>query len=387
MLKQNIYIQELPDALDAPEQQYSMLVVDDNEMNRDLLSRRLQRQGYNVCIAENGQKAIDIISQKPFDLVLLDIMMPEVNGYQVLEYMKSDVRLRHIPVIMISALDELESVVRCVELGADDYITKPFNPVLLRARIGACLEKKRLHDHEEQYRQKIEEHNQHLEEQVRKQVKEITTAQLAAIFAMSKLAESRDPETGEHLERMREYSKVLAQTLTIRPRYRTVIDQKFIDNIYAASPLHDIGKVGVPDHILCKPGKLTPEEWEAMKTHTLIGASTLLEVDRQHPGNDLIRMGVQIAGGHHEKWNGSGYPNGLAGEEIPLVARILALGDVYDALTSKRCYKEAFSHEKSRDIIIADSGTHFDPDVVGAFLEAEEEFRRIRAYYQDPEED
>jgi putative two-component system response regulator len=387
MLKQNIYIQELPDALDTPGQQYSMLVVDDNEMNRDLLSRRLQRQGYNVCIAENGQRAIDVISQKPFDLVLLDIMMPEVNGYQVLEYMKSDARLRHIPVIMISALDELESVVRCIELGADDYITKPFNPVLLRARIGACLEKKKLHDQEEQYRQKIVEHNQHLEEQVRKQVKEITTAQLAAIFAMSKLAESRDPETGEHLERMREYSKLLAQTLTIRPRYRTVIDQKFIDNIYAASPLHDIGKVGVPDNILCKPGKLTPEEWEAMKTHTLIGASTLLEVDRQHPGNDLIRMGVEIAGGHHEKWNGSGYPNGLVGEEIPLVARILALGDVYDALTSKRCYKAAFTHEKSRDIIITDSGTHFDPDVVGAFLEAEDEFRRIRAYYQDPEED
>jgi len=366
--------------------QYAVLIVDDNEMNRDLLSRRLDRQGYDISLAADGQQALDMLAENQFDLILLDIMMPEINGYQVLEKMKTDTALRHIPVIMISALDEIESVVRCVELGADDYITKPFNPVLLKARISACLEKKTLHDQEEEHRKSIEQYNLHLEQEVREKVKEITSSQLAAIFAMSKLAESRDEETGEHLERMREYCKILSQKLGSIDKFSSVIDEKFVDDIYAASPLHDIGKVGIPDNILLKPGKLTSEEWVIMKSHTTIGVKTLLEVDKQHPGNNFIEMGINIAGGHHEKWDGSGYPQGLAGEDIPLAARILALGDVYDALTSKRCYKEAFPHARSKKIIVESSGTHFDPDVVTAFLETEEEFMRVRDLYQDSEE-
>lgn len=386
MLEQKLHIKSIAEDSEVGESKYSLLVVDDNAMNRDMLSRRLNRNGYNVYLADDGQQAIEMLKQTPYDLVLLDIMMPEVNGYQVLEYIKSDKLLRHIPVIMISALDELESVVKCIELGADDYVTKPFNPILLRARISASLEKKALHDQEERYRNRIEEHNQKLEDQVRQKVQELTTAQFAAIFAMSKLAESRDPETGEHLERMREYCKIVSQKLSAKPKFQAIIDNTFIDNIYAASPLHDIGKVGVPDNILLKPGKLTPDEWELMKTHTMIGAQTLMEVDKQHPGNDLIRTGMAIAGGHHERWDGKGYPYGLVGEEIPLVARILALGDVYDALTSKRCYKEAFSHEKSRDIIVSESGTHFDPEIAEAFIDAEEEFKRVRLFFQDPDE-
>ena len=361
----------------------SVLIVDDNEMNRDLLSRRLDRQGYNISLAVNGRQALDMIEENDYDLVLLDIMMPEVNGYQVLEQMKEDGKLRHIPVIMISALDEIESVVRCVDLGADDYITKPFNPVLLNARISACLEKKALYDKEQEHRKNIEQYNLHLEDQVREKVKEITSTQLAAIFAMSKLAESRDTETGEHLERMREYCKILSQKLSTTEKYSNAIDEKFVDDIYAASPLHDIGKVGIPDEVLLKPGKLTAEEWDIMKTHTTIGVQTLLEVDKQHPGNDFISMGIAIAGGHHEKWDGSGYPGGLEGANIPLPARILALGDVYDALTSKRCYKDAFSHDKGKEIIVSSSGTHFDPDVVDAFLEMEDEFMRVRVLYED----
>jgi len=226
-----------------------------------------------------------------------------------------------------------------------------------------------------------------LEGRVEQQVKEISSAQLAAIFAMSKLAESKDPETGEHLERMREYCRVLSQELARLPRYHDVITQAFQDNIYAASPLHDIGKVGVPDNILLKPGPLNDDEWVIMKSHPLIGGETLRAVDRQYPGSEFIRAGIDIAECHHEKWNGSGYPRGLSGEQIPLAARILALGDVYDALTSKRCYKDKFSHDKSRSIIVEQTGTHFDPDVVEAFLNREDEFLQIRDNFHDPDEE
>jgi len=185
---------------------------------------------------------------------------------------------------------------------------------------------------------------------------------------------------------MREYCKILSVQLGKLPKYQPTIDDQFIEDIYAASPLHDIGKVGIVDSVLLKPGKLTAEEWVVMKTHPIIGAATLREVDRQHPGNSLIRMGIDIAESHHERWDGTGYPYGLKNTEIPLVARILALGDVYDALTSKRCYKEAFDHEKSRAIVVENQGTLFDPEVVEAFLVTEDEFKRVREYYQDAED-
>jgi putative two-component system response regulator len=366
---------------------YPILVVDDNAMNRDLLSRRLVQQGYRVDVAEDGGTALKMLTKQRFGLVLLDIMMPEMDGYQVLERMKSDAGLRHVPVIVITAVDDVQSAVKCIELGAEDHLPKPFNPVLLRARVGACLEKRRLHEQEEKYREQLEGYNTELEDRVREQVEELSSAQLAAIFAMSKLAESKDPETGAHLERMREYSRVLSGHLSNKsPRHKGVVDDAFVDTIYSASPLHDIGKVGVADHILLKPGKLDPDEWVVMKTHSTIGAETLRAVHEHHPGNDFILMGIDIAECHHEKWDGTGYPNGLAGEQIPLSARIVALGDVYDALTSKRCYKDAFSHERSRDIILEGRGSHFDPAVVDAFLETEGEFVRIRMHYQDPDD-
>ncbi len=356
----------------------TILVVDDNDMNRDMLMRRLEKEKYRVILAADGQRALEELKSSDIDLVLLDIMMPVMDGYEVLERIKADEGMMHIPVIMITAIDDMESTIKCIELGAEDYLPKPFNPVLLRARIGASLEKKRLTDMQHEYREQIEEYNIELNEQVRVQVKDIAQAQLGAIFAMSKLAESRDPETGEHLDRMREYCRVLATHMRTTQKYTKLINTEFIENIYAASPLHDIGKVGVPDAVLTKPGKLDESEWIIMKTHPTVGAETLREVDRQHPGNAFITTGIEIAEAHHEKWNGTGYPFGLAGEKIPLVARILALGDVYDALTSRRCYKEAFSPEKSREIIINDRDVHFDPDVVDAFLATEDEFTRIR---------
>src|SRR5690606_20277982 len=199
--------------------QPTILVVDDTELNRDLLDRRLRKNGYNVALAVDGQDALGQLQGADFDLVLLDIMMPVMDGYQVLEAVKADQQLRHIPIIMITALSEMDSVVRCIELGAEDYLPKPFNPVLLQARINACLERKRAHDTERHYQQRIEAHNGLLEEQVRQQVKALSSAQIATIFAMSKLAESRDPETGQHLERMREYCRVLALDLGRTSRY------------------------------------------------------------------------------------------------------------------------------------------------------------------------
>jgi len=363
-----------------------ILVVDDNEMNRDMLSRRLLKQGYTVDTAVNGGDAWTKIQSDTYHLVLLDIQMPVMDGHEVLHHMKSNDVTRDIPVIIISAQNELDSVVRCIEMGAEDYLPKPFNPVILKARISASLEKKRLHDLDIKNKQAVEEQNEVLEVRVHEQVKEIASAQLGAIFAMSKLAESKDPETGAHLERMREYCRLLSSELQKNSLYSPIVNDEFIQNIYAASPLHDIGKVGVPDSILLKPGKLTPEEWEEMRAHTIIGAETLRAVDQQHPGNGFLRMGIEIAEGHHEKWDGSGYPKGIKGEDIPLAARILALGDVYDALTSKRCYKDAFSHEKSKQIILDSIGSHFDPQVVKLFLAIEDEFKKVRAFFEDNKE-
>ena len=295
-----------------------ILAVDDNDLNLDLLTRRLEREGHVVLQAANGDLALEQLRGAHVDLVLLDIMMPVLDGYQTLAAIKTDAALQHIPVIMITAVNEVESAAVCIERGAEDYICKPFNPVLLRARVNACLERKRLRDSERSHQARVEQQNVLLGGRVDQQLREISAAQLAAIFAMSKLAESRDPETGEHLDRMREYCVILARQLARLPKYRDLITQSFQDNLYAASPLHDIGKVGIPDDILQKPGRLTAEEWKVMRTHSLIGGETLREVDRQYPGNAFIRTGIEIAESHHERWDGTGYPFGLRGEAIPL---------------------------------------------------------------------
>lgn len=382
---------EFPDSdligqLRLANQPHTVLVVDDVEMNRDLLSRRLQRQGYQVAVAENGLQAIEMLSRDPIDLILLDIMMPEMDGYQVLGHLKQDERLKHIPVIMITALNEIDSVVRCIEMGAEDYLPKPFNPVLLQARVNASLERKRSHDMKEEYRQRIEDHNRLLEHLVNEQVQKIAAAQFSTLFAMSKLAESRDPETGKHLERIREYCKALAENMASAGPYRHLINVGYVANLYSASPLHDIGKVGIPDRILQKPGKLDADEWKIMQTHASIGADTLRAVLGHHPDNQFLHIGIEIAEGHHEKWDGSGYPFGLRGQEIPLSARILALADVYDALTTQRCYKPPFPHDQVTEMIVAQSGKHFDPVVVSAFETLTQDFNLIRTFHSDPDE-
>lgn len=355
----------------------SVLIVDDQEANRELLKEQMHSLGYESMLAADGMAALAQMKERRPDLVLLDIMMPKMNGYQVLERMKADAATHQIPVIVISAVDDIESVTRCVRLGADDYLVKPFNLTLLQARLSSSLEKKRLLDRQEAYRREIEEHNASLEQRVREQVRKISNIQLSAIFAMSKLAESRDPETREHLERMREYCRILSECLAGLPQYAGTIDAGFLENFYHASPLHDIGKIGIPDRILLKPAKLTREEFEVMKRHTTIGAETLRAIEQKHPGNTFIRMGVEVAASHHEKWDGSGYPAGFRETDIPLVGRILAIGDVYDALMSKRCYKEAYSHEESAQIIIEGRSLHFDPVIVDAFVSCEATFADV----------
>jgi putative two-component system response regulator len=363
----------------------NILIVDDNAANRKLLYDIILSLGHTPWLAENGRSALKFLENKPIDLVLLDILMPEMDGYQVLKYMKSDSILCHLPVIIISASQSIENVVRCIEIGAEDYLTKPFNPVLLRARIDGCLEKKRLHDQEKLYLQQIEDYNLNLEALVIEQVLEITETQHAVIFAMAKLAEARDLETGEHLHRVAEYCKLLSEKLSLLPKYTSLINDNFIKNIYAASPLHDIGKVGIPDRILQKRGKLTTEEFAVMKTHSTIGAATLREVYQKHSNNRFVSVGIAVAESHHEKWDGTGYPYGLAGENIPLAGRIIALADVYDALTTQRYYKGAFSHTNSKAIILEGRAKHFDPDIVDAFLASEKIFIAIKERFADPE--
>jgi len=361
----------------------TVLIVDDILVNRELLSAHIEAFGHQTMLAENGKVALSMIKKNKPDLILLDIIMPEMNGFELLKFLKSDINLKDIPVLLISAMDEMDDIVKGIELGAEDYLVKPFNLPILKVRVTKCLEKKHAYDREKYYLDQIKSINNSLQDRVNKQVKEITDAQMGMIFGMCKIAESSDLDTGEHLDRMREYCKILATSLRIQEKYKDTIDDVFIDTLYKASPLHDIGKIGIPDHILKKTGKLTPDEFESMKRHSKKGAQALYDVFKEHSSNHLLFMGAQIAGSHHEKWDGSGYPAALKGTEIPLAARILALGDVYDALTSKRSYKEAFSHEESKKIILEGEGRHFDPDVVKAFLDSESDFIKIKDRFHD----
>jgi putative two-component system response regulator len=344
-----------------------ILIVDDSPEAIEVLANALKH--YKRQVALSGEKAIKLLeaSEELPDLILLDVMMPGMDGYEVCRLIKKDERLKEIPVIYLSALTDTKDKVKAFEQGGVDYIEKPFQLEEVRARVDTHLKLR-------YFQQELEAHNKNLKQLVEEKVKEISESQIATIFAMAKLAESRDKDTGDHLQRIQVFCRLIAEKLSMHPKYNAWIDADFISFLQKASPLHDIGKVGIRDVILLKPGKLTPEEFEEMKQHTSIGANTLEEVYQKYPSNYFVKIGIEIAESHHEKWDGSGYPKGLKGEEIPLSARIMALADVYDALRSKRVYKEAYSNEKTREIIAQGSGKHFDSFVVDAFLEMEQEF-------------
>ena len=351
----------------------NIMIIDDTPANLTLLSGLLKQRGHRVRPVPGGRLALMAVESDPPDLILLDINMPEMNGFEVCERLKNDRRFCDIPVIFISALTETLDKVKAFNTGGVDYITKPFQFEEVEARVTAHLELRR--------------YEKSLENLVQEKIGEIVNSQMSTIFALSKLAESRDPDTGAHIERVQRLCKIIAVWLSEKSAYAGDIDEEFINCIYNACPLHDIGKVAIADKILLKPGKLTPEEFEVMKTHAIIGVSTLQKVYEQYPNNAFITMGISIARSHHERWDGKGYPDGLAGQNIPLEARIMAIADVYDALRSKRCYKRSVPWEQSRGVIEAGSGTQFDPVLVKAFLDIEKEFNTIgisMGYGQNP---
>jgi putative two-component system response regulator len=354
-----------------------ILIVDDRLENIRLLKAFLKKEPYELLTATSGEEALSVISKTPPDVILLDVVMPGMSGLEVCRHLKEDEETHHIPVIMVTGVTEREANVQALEAGADDFLTKPLDSSLLHARIENSLRSKKLRDRVRKYQKELETYNEKLEEGIQERTAQLQRTQQVTVFSLAKLSESRDEDTGVHLDRMRRYTCAIAEEMATWDRYKDTIDQVFIDQLHMSSPLHDIGKVGIPDEILLKPGKLTYEEFEIMKLHATIGGDTLHAADIEAGSNSFLTMGRDIAYCHHEKWNGAGYPKGLAGETIPLSARITALGDVYDALTTKRPYKDAFSHEKARAIIKKGKGTHFDPDVIEAFVVCEGTFLRI----------
>jgi putative two-component system response regulator len=354
----------------------SVLIVDDAPENLRILVAVLKSAGFEPRPVTSGELAIETALFDPPDLVLLDVNMPGMTGWDVCRSFKNDERLRDIPIIFISGLQGTDDKVEAFNVGGVDYVSKPFHEQEVLARVRTHLNLRKL-------QRELASQNVQLEQRIADQVKVLTATQRSTIFALAKLAEIRDDDTGKHIVRVQTFSLMLAKQMREMGYYVEQLTNEFIDNIYQTAALHDIGKVGIPDVILLKPAKLTVEEFEVMKTHCAIGADTLIEVLKQHPGNQFIRMGVEVARSHHEKWNGSGYPDGFRGEITPLAARIVALADFYDALTSKRCYHAAVSHEDTRNLIIEGNGIHFDPSVECAFMAVDDQFRRVRYEMMD----
>ncbi|HTT09719.1 MAG TPA: two-component system response regulator [Burkholderiaceae bacterium] len=348
----------------------TILVVDDNPENLTVLGELLQ-PSYRVLAATSGPRALQLAVARPRpDLILLDVMMPEMDGYETLERLAADPRSRAIPVIFVTAMNATESEEWGLGLGAVDFIAKPYKPTIVLARVRTHMELKHARD-------RLQDQNAYLEAEVAHRMHENTLAQEASIHALARLAETRDPETGNHIRRTQEYVRVLATRLQTHRRFAAHLNARAIELLCKSAPLHDIGKVGIPDHILLKPGKLTPQEWTIMKTHARLGADAIERAERDVAQPlEFLAIAKEIALHHHEKWDGSGYPDGLAGDAIPFPARLMALADVFDAVISRRVYKEPMPFERARSIITTGSGRHFDPDVVTAF---EAEFDRFRA--------
>lgn len=360
-----------------PAEKPTVLVVDDTPDNLSLMSLLL-KDSYNVRVANSGERALKLAAMgKRPDLVLLDIMMPVMDGYEVCRLLKADPDLREIPVIFLTAKTEMEDEKRGFELGAVDYISKPISPPLVLARVGTHLAQKATADF-------LRDQKSFLESEVTRRVTEIAAVQDATIMVMAALAETRDSDTGNHIRRTQHYVRALAEKLRSHPRFSRYLSDQAIEVLFKSAPLHDIGKVGIPDRILLKPGRFEPDEFEIMKTHAMLGREAIRQVEVTLGANvEFLSVARQIAYSHHEKWDGSGYPEGLSGDDIPIPARLMAVADVYDALISRRVYKEPMPHARAAAIIREGVATHFDPDVVEAFTELEAKFQAIAARYID----
>ena len=364
------------------EQRRTVLVVDDTPENIDVLNGVLCSK-YRIKVAVNGEKAIKIATGRTQpDIILLDIMMPGMDGYEVIRHLKQNPVTSDIPVIFITGLSDRKDEQLGLELGAVDYVTKPISPAIVQERVKTHLELK-------EAREYLQQQNEILEEKVRQRTKQLSNVQDAVIMSMGSLAETRDPETGNHIRRTQNYVRLLAEELSDHPKFESFFTPEIVTMLYKSSPLHDIGKVGVPDHILLKPGKLTFEEFEEMKHHSVYGRDVIISAEKtmDDPDDNLLSFGREIAYSHHEKWDGSGYPQGLKGEEIPISARLMAIADVYDAMICRRVYKAPFPPEKAVAIILEGRGSHFDPDMVDVFDKISEEFRLIAKRYTSDEEE
>lgn len=368
----------------------TILVIDDQPENLSVIGELL-RPFYRVRAANSGAAGLRAAAIEPYpDLILLDVMMPDMDGYTVLEKLKANPITAAIPVIFVTALGAEQDEERGLELGAVDYITKPIKPIVLLARVRTRLELKQVRDW-------LADQNAFLEAEITRRMHDNLLIQDASLCALAELTETRDTDTGNHILRTQAYVGILGKQLQqSHSRYAQELTDARLALIINAAPLHDIGKIGIPDHILLKPGKHTAEEAEIMKTHARLGGIAIEKAIQralkhrglsQHETNlsalDFLNVAQEIATYHHEKWDGSGYPERLAGEAIPLSARLMALADVFDALVSVRAYKPAMPFDQARDIIIAGRGSHFDPDIVDAFIIRYREFREIAQRYRD----
>ena len=358
-----------------------ILAVDDSPDNLWVLSGLLKDK-YKLKLASSGEKALEITSKEALpDLVLLDVMMPGMSGHEVCRKLKESPRTRHIPIIFLTAMTGTDDETAGLEMGAADFITKPINPPILLARVASQLQAKAGADF-------LRDQNEFLDTEVHRRTRELAAIQDVTILAMASLAETRDNETGNHIRRTQHYVKALAMALKDHPRFRAQLSAHVIDMLYKSAPLHDIGKIGIPDRILLKPGRFEPHEFEIMKTHTTLGRDAIQHAEDQlGMPVEFLKYAKEIAYGHQEKWDGSGYPQGLAGDAIPMSARIMAVADVYDALISRRVYKDGMPHEKAVDIMREGRGTHFDPDVLDAFLGVLGDFQRIAQTFADSDSD
>ena len=367
-----------------PDEKPTVLLVDDTPEDLTLMSALLE-DTYRVKVADRGDKAIKIAaSDNPPDLILLDIMMPEMDGYEVCRVLKSSETTRGIPVIFLAAKMTLEDEQKGLAAGAVDYLIKPVFSSLLLARVAAQIALKANADWRRMRDEFLRDKNDYLEQQVTRRTHEVMAVLDVTILAMTSLAETRDSDTGNHIRRTQHYVQALARHLKTHVRFANELSDAAIDVLFKAAPLHDIGKVGIPDRILLKPAQLTPEEFEIMKTHTTLGCDAIQQAE-QIVGTrvDFLRVAKEIALSHQEKWDGSGYPQGLAGDDIPLSARLMAVADVYDALISERVYKAAMPHDRAVGVVFQGRGAHFDPDMVDAFIEIQSEFQAIAQRFSD----
>jgi putative two-component system response regulator len=361
-----------------------VMVVDDTPMNVKMLSDILSFKGYQVTTASGGYEALAKLESDPPDLVLLDVMMPDLDGYSVCRAIRARAQSAILPVVMVTALDPAQERVKGLEAGADDFLAKPINQPELLARVRSLLRIKQFHDQLQAQALELAQWNRTLEQRVEQRTAELADMQDAITLAMASLAETRDNETGNHIRRTQQYVVVLAQFLQNHPRFSGELSDANINLLFKTASLHDIGKVGIPDRILLKPGKLDAEEFEIMKQHTVYGRDVIESVENQlGKSNDYLRYAREIAYSHQEKFDGSGYPQQLTGDAIPLSARLMAVADVYDALISRRVYKPPFSHESALNILCEGRGTHFDPDVIDALLGTEQRFKAIAAQFSD----